>query len=235
MTSYLDRLLDFTDYLACRLGLGRPANWERTLACGPVRLYAGKLRRGLPQFETHTGITPFFLSSKNICHDVTHLPYPIADNTVDIYQSEDVFEHVSLDAQVALYDEIYRVLKPGGLFRLSVPDYNFDGYKDRTVRGERGELLFDPGGGGRLEDGKVIDGGHLWFPTIDLMRDLFARSRFGQHGKVKFLHYTEPDGTSVTNPIDYSVGNVQRTPDHDSRVRERPRSISIVIDATKLG
>lgn len=234
MFRYVNRLLDLADHSACRAGLRKLPSWERVLERDPVRLYAGKLRRGLPQFATYTGITPFFPSSKNIPYDVTQVPYPIPDESVDRYQSEDVFEHVPFEAQIAIYDEVYRILKPGGLFRLSVPDYNFDGYRDRSVHDEQGNLLFDPAGGGRFQDGKVVDGGHLWFPTIDLMRDLFSRCRFGQRGTVTFLHYTEADGTAVMNPIDYSMGNVQRTPDHDPRVAERPRPLSIIIDARKL-
>jgi SAM-dependent methyltransferase len=231
----MHRLLDIADHIACRVGLGRPADWVHAIASASVRLYAGKLRRGLPQFTTHIGITPFFRSSRNICYDVTRLPYPIGDGVVDIYQSEDVFEHLPLEVQVPIYDEIYRVLKPGGLFRLSLPDYNFDGYKDRCIRSQAGGLLFDPGGGGRLEGERVVDGGHLWFPTIDLMRDLFDRSCFGRNGTVHFLHYTEADGVGVLNSIDYSVGHIQRTPDHDLRVHGARRPISIVIDAIKNG
>lgn len=197
-----------------------------------MRLYAGKLRRGLPQYYTHWGVTPFYASTRNIHFDVSE-PYPIPDDCVDVFQSEDVFEHIEFGRMVAIFDEIHRVLRPGGIFRLSLPDYNFDGNRDRTIRGENGEFLFDPGGGGRLDQGKVVDGGHVWFPTIALVRDLFERSRFGRNGKVTYLHYTSEDGSGVMNPIDYAIGYVQRTPDHDLRVADRPRPISIVVDAVK--
>lgn len=228
----IDRALDIADYALCRIGLRRFARWDDALASRPVRLYAGKLRRGLPQYRTHWGITPFYASGRNIAADAGR-PYPISEHTVDVYQAEDVFEHIPFDQIVPTFDEIHRILRPGGLFRLSVPDYHFDLYRDRTQRDEAGELLFDPGGGGRLEDGKVVGGGHLWFPTIELMRALFEQSRFGVAGEIRYLHYTRADGSSVMEPIDYSLGHVQRSPDHDPRVADRPRPLSIVIDAIK--
>jgi len=228
----LNRAIDILDYGLCRVGLKRFAKWEDALASRPARLYAGKLRRGLPQFETHWGITPYYASSKNIWFDATK-PYPIPDNSIDVYQSEDVFEHIEQDAIVGIVDEVHRILKPGGLFRLSLPDYNFDVYRDRTERAPDGTFLFDALGGGRLENGKVVDGGHLWFPTIDIVRDMFARSRFGTAGDVRFLQYNEPDGTTVVNPVDYSLGHIQRTADHDARVKDRPRAVSIIVDAIK--
>ncbi len=232
MKSRICRWLDILDYAACRSGLSQFPDWSKAKKSDPLRLYAGKLRRGLPQFKTHWGVTPFFASSRNVQHDVS-LPYPIEDNSVEAYQSEDVFEHIPLEKMPAMFDEIFRVLKPGGLFRLSVPDYNFDMYKERTQRDSDGGFLFDPGGGGHLENGKVVGGGHLWFPTVDLMQDIFSRTKFSTEGDVKYLHYTNADGSHVIDPIDYSLGYIQRTPDHDARVADNPRPISIVIDAWK--
>lgn len=50
----------------------------------------------------------------------------LSDNSVDIYQSEDVFEHIEYQTIPSIFNEIYRVLKPNGLFRLSMPDYRCD-------------------------------------------------------------------------------------------------------------
>jgi len=38
----------------------------------------------------------------------------LLDNSVDIYQSEDVFEHIEPKYMINIFNEIYRVLKPGG-------------------------------------------------------------------------------------------------------------------------
>ena len=205
--------------------------WDRLMELPTRRLYAGNLARNLPQYGTHYGLTPFIPAPRNIAHDVRR-PYPIPDNSIDAYQSEDVFEHVERSEFVPIVDEIHRVLKPGGLFRLSLPDYHFDIYRDRTLRDPDGKLLFDPGGGGDLDTlGQVQDGGHLWFPVIDLVREMIEESRFAGHAS--YLHYTNADGTFVMAPIDYRLGHIQRTPDHDDRVRDRPRPLSIVVDMRK--
>jgi SAM-dependent methyltransferase len=225
-------LLDYIDVAACRIGILRTASWDKARQRTPLRLYAGKLRRALPQFATHTGLTPFFPSSRNIPHDIRK-PMPLADNSVEVYQSEDVFEHIPLEAIPGVFDEIHRVLKPGGLFRLSVPDYGCDIYQQRSVRNANGDIVFDPGGGGRFENGMVLDGGHLWFPTFDIVRDLFGKSRFNMQGTVRILHATRAPGDLLLDAIDYSLGNIQRTPDHDARARSPRRPLSIVVDARK--
>ena len=232
MKEQINRYMDAADYILCRYGPLSFPTWEQFLAGNSRKLYAGKLRRALPQFATHMGVTPFYASTRNINHDVA-APFPIPTASVEVFQSEDVFEHIDLAKMVPLFNEIHRVLRPGGLFRLSLPDYHFDRYLQRCVRGPQGELLFDPGGGGEFVDGRVIGGGHVWFPTIELVRDLFNRSLFGAHGAVKYLHYNNADGTFELNPIDYGLGYIQRTPDHDARVADRPRPISIVVDARK--
>jgi SAM-dependent methyltransferase len=205
--------------------------WDRFLD-RPVRnLYAGNLRRGLPQWRTHIGLTPFAPTPRNIPHDITE-PYPIASNVIDLYQSEDVFEHVPDHMFGAILNEIHRVLKVGGVFRLSLPDYHCDIYRDRTLKRADGSLLFDPGGGGQLSTlGRVADGGHLWFPTIEQVRGMVESSAFA--GQAEYLHYTNADGTFSMKPIDYRLGHIQRTPDHDKRVASRPRPLSIVVDMRK--
>jgi SAM-dependent methyltransferase len=230
----LNRLLDIADYGLCRIGIFRRfASWDDALSSEPVQLYAGKLRRGLPQYRTHWGLTPFYASGRNIPSDVT-AAFPIPNDSVDIFQSEDVFEHIEIERVPGIFNEIFRVLKPGGLFRLSLPDYNFDIYRERTIRDAEGELLFDPGGGGRLERGRVVDGGHVWFPTIANVRRLFDASAFAINGRVDYLHYTSEDGSiGAMKPIDYTLGHIQRTPDHDPRVADNPRPLSIVVDAWK--
>ncbi len=238
MTSMRRKLLtviDKTDSRLGELGLTRRASFDDFKGRSLKALYAGRLSRHLPQWSTdYIGMTPFFPSSRNIGHDATK-PLPLPDDYLDLYQSEDVFEHIEYDKLFAVFDEIHRVLKPGGTFRLSLPDYGFDGYSTRTKRDADGAFQFDPGGGGGFENGKVVDGGHLWFPTYDLVKALFDRSAFARKGTVDFLHYTAPDGTFVMKPIDFRIGYVQRVPGNDNRVADRPRPISIVVDARKDG
>ena len=226
------RYVDAADYILCRYGPLSFPSWEDFLARSSRKLYAGKLRRAIPQYATHLGITPFYGSTRNIHHDVTE-PFPIPDGSVEAFQSEDVFEHIEFGRMAPLLNEIHRVLALGGLFRLSLPDYHSDQNLRRCQRGPRGEIVFDPGGGGKFVDGRVVGGGHVWFPTIEIVRDLFGQSLFASHGAINYVQYTNADGTFKLDPIDYSLGYIQRTPDHDARVADRPRPISIVVDAVK--
>lgn len=230
----IDNLLDYADALACKIGLRSVAGWDAAHSLAPLRLYAGKVRRALPQYKTHLGMTPFFPSSRNIPHDIC-APIPLPENSVDVYQSEDVFEHIPYAVLPFVFSEIFRVLKPDGLFRLSLPDYGADVYRDRSVKNMHGDIVFDAGGGGNFLNGKVVDGGHLWFPTFSLVQDLFENSAFSQRGSFRFLHATlEPD-KFLLEPIDYSLGMIQRTPDHDARAVNPRRPLSIVVDALKRG
>ena len=97
----------------------------------------------------------------------------------------------------------------------------------------QGEIVFDPGGGGRFVDGRVTGGGHVWFPTIEIVRGLFDRSLFASRGEVRYLQYNNADGSFEMQPINYADGYIQRTPDHDRRVSDKPRPVSIVVDAVK--
>ncbi len=232
MKEQIGRFLDVADYILCRYGPLSFPSWKIFQNSNSRKLYAGKLRRALPQFGTHFGVTPFFASSRNIPHDVAE-PLPIPDGSVDVFQSEDVFEHIELQKMVAIFNEIHRVLSPGGLFRLSLPDYHLDQNIERCQKDSAGRIVFDPGGGGQFIDGRVTGGGHVWFPTVEIVRDLFDRSLFGTHGIVKFLQYNNGDGSYELQSIDYGPGYIKRTPDHDDRVSDRPRPISIVVDAFK--
>ena len=196
------------------------------------KLYAGHLFPALAQYPTHIGLTIGQADSRNIAHDI-RLPMPIPDQSIAIYQAEDVFEHVPYPDIPAILEDIYRALRSGGLFRLSVPDYRCDVLRGRSVTNDAGDIVFDPGGGGRFEGGRVVDGGHIWFPTIETVRSLFENSSFAHRGRVDYLHYTAPDGASVLKPIDYALGFVKRTPDNDPRVANPRRAMSIVVDAWK--
>ncbi len=209
--------------------LARPdASFERLLQRERRCLYAGDVPDDR-RYDHCVGLSLTRSDPRHIRHDVAaRLPLP--DACIDTYQSEDVFEHIEPRLLPAVLDEIHRVLRPGGLFRLSVPDYRCDLLLGRTRRDERGELLFDPGVGGALRDGKVVDGGHVWFPRFESVKALLEGSRFTD---LTFLHHYDADGRPVTRPIDYSLGHVARTPDHDERVRDPYRPLSIVVDCRK--
>lgn len=202
-----------------------------------VNLYAGDIPE-MPEYRSSkkVGLSLTQENEWHIRHDVSE-PLPIPDGSVDIYQSEDVFEHISYEKIPATISEIYRVLKDGGLFRLSVPDYRCDILVERSMQDRSDNIVFDPFAGGAyrrrfLAFGRkrVTKGGHVWFPRYETVLDLFSNTEFSS---IEFLHYYDQDGTPHIKPIDYTKGFVQRTPDHDARVSSPFRPMSIVVDCIK--
>jgi len=200
-----------------------------------IYLYLGHRPLSKSQVENipFVGICLEFGNQNHIHHDITK-PFALNDNSVDVIQSEDVMEHIELDFVVEHLNEMHRLLKPNGLFRLSMPDYRTDILKQRTHKDENGKLIFDPSGGGSWDEvnKKVIGGGHVWFPIYELVYELFEKSNF-EMNRVNWLHYYETDEQFTLNDIDYSLGHIHRTPDHDARVQNPRRPMSMVIDAFK--
>lgn len=196
-----------------------------------LHFYAGDIPK---EDDWHSGYRLIGLSinksdTQHIRHDITQ-KYPMRSGTVDSYQAEDVFEHIEYEKLVDVIDEIYRILKPGGYFRLSVPDYRCDLLKKHAVLDENKEVVFDPAGGGRWDGKKVLDGGHVWNPTYEKVADLLKKSKFQN---INFLHYYDTNGTPITKDIDYHKGFVKRTPDNYYAVSCPYRPMSIVVDCMK--
>lgn len=204
----------------------RKLDWDTVRKRHPLRLYAGNVP-ARPEYDGWVGLSIRAHDHRHLAHDLT-LRIPLPDASVDAFQAEDVFEHIPYDRLPPVVDEIFRVLKSGALFRLSVPDYGCDVLRARCVTDAAGNITFDPGGGGTIEHPS-----HLWFPRIDAVRKLLEGSRFARGGTASYLHYYEMDGTPVTHPIDYTKGHVARTPDHDPRVRDPYRPLSLVVDLVK--
>lgn len=197
-----------------------------------IYLYAGDCINNISQYP-FIGLSLQCNNNTNIQHDILN-KMDLFDNSVDIYQSEDVFEHIEYDKLQDVINEIYRVLKPGGLFRLSMPDYRCDILYNRSEKNDDNKIIFDKGGGGDYdyENKKVINGGHVWFPKYELVESLLNKTSF-QKNKINFLHYYDINNNSINKVIDYSKGHINRTPDYDIRVKHPYRTMSIVVDCYK--
>lgn len=200
-----------------------------------IYLYAGDLSETLLENEDNkfVGLSIQKTDSNHISFDITN-KFPLKDNSVDVFCAEDVMEHIEYKKQINIFNEIYRILKPNGVFRLAVPDYRCDILLDRTIKNKKGELKFDPGGGGDYSKlrRKVINGGHVWFPIYESVKEIFDNSLFNKT-KVNFLHFYQANGKGVLNEIDYTICFIKRTPDNDLRVANPRRPMSIVVDAIK--
>jgi len=49
-------------------------------------------------------------------------PIPIPDHSLSAVYSEHAIEHLTLNAATFIFSEVNRILRPGGVFRISVPD-----------------------------------------------------------------------------------------------------------------
>jgi predicted SAM-dependent methyltransferase len=102
------------------------------IECIPKSRYPGiKLNLGsyLDQFHydwVNIDILPLHraslgLGTKFRQYDVTH-KIREKDNSVDCIVASHILEHLTRDQGIALIKEAYRVLKPGGTFRIATPD-----------------------------------------------------------------------------------------------------------------
>lgn len=79
------------------------------LGCGPNKLV------GWVNIDVEEEYEP------DLLHDLTS-GIPAADDSAEVIYSEHVFEHFSLEAGTALLAEALRVLRPGGVLRIAMPD-----------------------------------------------------------------------------------------------------------------
>ena len=182
-------------------------------------------------------LTPRF--DRDIAHDA-RTPLPFADGTVAGFQSQDVFEHIERGKVPAILDDIYRCLRDGGLFRLSLPDYNSPLLRRRSAYDHHGRVLYDVAMGGTLSaamagvvEVALPSGGdtHLWFPTFHGVLELILASRIRACARIDFHHYWRDCENFVMDDFDQSLMPVSRVPPADMRAQGRP--ISLVVDFVK--
>lgn len=202
--------------------------WDDIKKKEKVRLYAGDIGTEFGYYPDDYVICLSLTNNnyRSLKHDITY-PYPIEDCSIDSYQIEDVIEHIEKDKVVQILNEIYRVLRVGGYLRLSLPDYNSPILLNRSFLTKTGKVVFDPGGGGKYIDGKVCEGGHVWFPTYYLVKELLSQSEFKEY---KFYRYHNQKGSVYCEDIDYEMGYISRTKEHSLNKED----VSIVVDCYKI-
>jgi predicted SAM-dependent methyltransferase len=141
-------------------------------------------------------------------HDLRK-PIPLPSNSVDRILTEHFFEHLEEDDVSNIINQSYDILKKGGVMRIAVPDYNNLRDKKFLLRG-----------------GPHFEIDHLTLFTKSLIEELIAKSPFENY---KLSQYWTDDGTFVDSPIDYSLGYVKRTPDHDPRNRMNIPVLNILV------
>jgi SAM-dependent methyltransferase len=204
-------------------------------------LYFGSLGLHERQYQiaNFTGLALHPAHDREIQHSFAD-PLPFADGSVAKIQAQDVLEHVAFEKVPAILDEIYRVLRPGGVFRLSVPDYRSPVHKRRSIYDARGRVIGDlmmgaspyldqATGDARVrfsEDGDA----HLWFPRYEMITHLVLKSEI-RKAAIHFYQAFLDDHSYLCEPVPENEMFVQRAAPHDRRAGGAP--ISIVADFFK--
>lgn len=207
-----------------------------------IYLYFGNLGPHERQYQVpnFVGLALKPTHDREIAHDLRN-PLSHADGSVAKVQAQDVFEHLPLDLIPRILDDIFRVLKPGGVFRLSVPDYRSPLLKRRSVYDSEGEILADlmmstsvdyDAGSTSAKASFATDGtAHVWFPTYEKILDLILKSNIRKCDHIEFYQYFQTDRAYVVKDIPENEMIVQRSVPYDMRAGGAP--ISIVVDFIK--
>ena len=198
-------------------------------------LYFGSLGLHERQFQipNFLGLALNPAHEREIKHDLADA-LPFADASIAKVQAQDVLEHLAFERVPFVLDEIYRVLKPGGIFRLSVPDYRSPVLKRRSIYDARGRVIgdlmmgatsyLDPATGDvRVrfsEDGDA----HLWFPRYELITHLVLKSDIRKAG-IHFYQGFIDDHSFLCEPVPENEMFVLRAAPHDRRANGAPTSI----------
>lgn len=93
------------------------------LGCGgrPLKNYTNVDMDTLEQIRQRYPNQQFDDDLVVVQHDIFDLPYP--DNSVDEIRSEGLIEHLAFIDEPRFFNELVRVLKPGGLIYLSTVDF----------------------------------------------------------------------------------------------------------------
>lgn len=210
-------------------------------AIGDKFVYFGNLFPHEPQYLSgrFVGLALVPRFDRDLPHDA-RAGLPFADDSVAGFQSQDVFEHVEKEKIPGILDDIYRCMRPGAVFRLSLPDYNSPLLRRRSAYDHQGNVLYDVAMGGALKAGMAGEietvlppGGdvHLWFPTYPELLALIIDSDIRRCRTIAFHHHWITPHDYVMRDFDQSLMPVSRTPPGDMRADGKP--ISIVVDFVK--
>ncbi len=139
------------------------------------------------------------------------------DASIDALLAEHVWEHLTVADGFLAAKNCFKFLKPGGYFRIAVPDGNFPDVKYIDYVKPMGS---GPGSG----DHKVLY-------TYKTLGDLLQRCGF----KVKLLEYWDEQAEFHSTPWSAEDGLILRSRWNDARnTKEKINYTSLIVDAVKL-
>jgi len=205
-------------------------------------LYFGNLGPQERQYQipNFIGLALTPTHEREIAHNAATDPLPFADGSVGKIQSQDVFEHIPFARVGFVLDEIHRVLRPGGIFRLSVPDYRSPVLRRRSLFDHRGRVIGDlmMGASAYYDPAtaqarvRFAPGGdsHIWFPRYETVLHLIVHSAI-RHCDIRFWQAWLDEDNYICDPMPEDEMFVWRAFPHDPRSEGKP--ISIIADFVK--
>lgn len=175
-------------------------NWSEVLTKDPIYFNLGGSNNCHPKvgYESYISVDINPPSEGWSVKQDLKKPIPLPDNSVTRILSEDFLEHIKVEEIKTLLVECFRLLKPGGMMRIGVPDYNNP--KDYPYLKKGSDPRFPR---------------HITLTNYKLMKKIIEESPFSRY---EFYHYWD-DGKFICKKIDYSFGVIKRTPDNDPRCR----------------
>lgn len=135
------------------------------------------------------------------------------ENCIECIFAEHVLEHISYDDLFTSCENIFKFLKPGGVFRCSIPD--------RFNKNEKYQKWVMPNGIGPSSDSHKVFLSYLDIKTL-----------FCKHGQVIFYEYYDEDGNLFMYPYDIKYGTFKRSYRNEKR-RKGMEYSSLIFDCLK--
>lgn len=137
-------------------------------------------------------------------------PWPVGSNSIDFIAGSHFIEHLDLNDGIAFLNEAFRVLRAGGIIRLSCPDLEI--YANNYVK--RNKAFFDhklirewctfkkAETSGEIFIAKAYDSGgsHKWFYDFDSLKHILGSAGFTQVRKCGRLEGAVPDLETIEPP-----------------------------------
>jgi predicted SAM-dependent methyltransferase len=129
---------------------------------------------------------------------------PVSDGSVDGVYASHVLEHLSRNEVGKALSNTYRMLRPGGIFRLVVPDlaWRAERYvQHRREGGKAADAFIESLNVGTIERPRGLEGilratfghsGHRWMYDFELMSQLLEQAQFVEIRRSKFHDSGDP-------------------------------------------
>jgi len=134
-----------------------------------------------------------------IHHDLAN-GIPLHDGVADYIYSSHFFEHLYRDDVKHLLNECYRVLKHGGVLRISIPDLEYA--IDLYLSGNKDEMLQNYF---FVEDGESHYARHKYMYDFEMFSSLLRDAGFADVQRCQFQEGAVPDIDALDNRPDESI------------------------------